>query len=255
MGTATIFVFCTNVFVIESFDMPRLPRTQLIKWFYIVSLSLGGILIIIGFLYNKELIGNIAAAVGSAIIGAVISLLFAGLIQADPLDWIYDSLANHVSILSDDNALSPYRKRLHHYHVTSIKGKRIWRYRIYDFSASIPGRLVADTKAGDAAGQLRPYRIQAGIRGERFILFDKAKDKEEPVTIEVYPTITTPTGQYAGVGIMQTWDGPTFVTRCLLSEIPISNIQAEGDVPDANWHELQAAWDASMKNIEILPGT
>jgi hypothetical protein len=190
-------------------------------------------------------------ALGSSILGAVFSLMFAELTSADAIAHIYKTLNDNFGLQSQEEEISSYRIKLFHYHVTQLDGKKIWRYRIYDFSGpSGTGRLTCTTIAKDRHEKPHAYDAVAGVRNERFIIIDKSRSSpREPPTIEIYPHMGIGClGVFAGVGIMQTWDGPHFITRCMISNVPLMNLKKEGDVPTKEATELDDIWKKSMDN-------
>jgi hypothetical protein len=91
------------------------------------------------------------------------------------------------------------------------------------------------------------YEIAAGLIDERFFIFVKNPASYEPTIIEVYPHMgILGFGVHAGVGFMQTWDGPHFVTRCMFSPASLLDIKEEGDVPERLGSDLDKLWSDTM---------
>jgi hypothetical protein len=224
--------------------------------FFITSSVLGIAFCVIGVLVPSQSLSATMLALGSGIIGAVLSLLFGSLSQSDLAENIYNQLGDHFGFLSDEVHLRPLRKRLHHYHITQIRGEKTWRYRVYDFSQIyVMGRLLTSIEARDGAGHSRRYQIEAGVRESRVILFEKAADSLEPIIIEIYPMMMIAAhNRHSGIGFMQTWDGNHVLTRTLLCEDPIPGIENEGDVSSDHWKSLEDLWKESMeRHHEIFP--
>lgn len=224
--------------------------------FFVVSIILGVSLCVVGSLVTSQSVSTTLLALGSGIIGAVLSLLFASLSQSDLAENIYHQLGDHTGFLSDEALLRPLRKIFHHYHVTQIDGKKVWRYRQYDFSkTTLIGRLHASIEAKDGSGRARRYQIHAGVRESRLILFEKAEESLEPIIIEIYPMMMIAAqNRHAGVGFMQTWDGNHLVTKALFSEDPIQGIENEGDIDPSKFAMIEQLWEDSMKrHHEVLP--
>jgi hypothetical protein len=120
--------------------------------------------------------------------------------------------------------LTRYRELYHHYYVTKVAGRTLWRYRTFDFrDPSAVGRLSATINASDSQNRQHQFKIEAGYREARFFLFSSpVKDNyDEPVSIEIYPLQESKTnGTYCGIGIEQTIDGSHMFYRCFLAQNP-----------------------------------
>jgi hypothetical protein len=208
-------------------------------------------ILLITFSSNSDEYKDSFLSLGSAILGAVFSLMFAEITSVDVVAHIYKRLSDNFGLQSDEVDIDSYRIKLYHYHVTQLNGKKIWRYRIYDFAGpSGTGRLTTTIIATDRNGKPHYYDATAGIRNDRFILIEKSRTSvREPPTIEIYPHMGIGClGVFAGIGVMQTWDGPHFITRCLFSNSPLLNLQAEGDVPTKEAADLDSLWKLSLIN-------
>ncbi|WOB42427.1 hypothetical protein HNI00_04100 [Thermoleptolyngbya oregonensis NK1-22] len=207
----------------------------------------------------------ILSSVGGAIFGAGISLFLGDLIAKNALDEVRNVLSTSLddgfcpresALCSKENEIISYRAKWHHYHVTRMHDKYVWRYRIYDFSNSCsPGKLAAEIFAKDKQGREHKYIVKAGIRDGRFMIFEKAALGNEPVIIEIYPFMGLELqGIHSGIGTMRTWDGNNVLFPCIMSREPIINWKKEGDISEKLFADLDRIWKKDFTNLNaILP--
>jgi hypothetical protein len=80
----------------------------------------------------NDFTAGLLSAVGGGIVGATVSLLVTGGADRDTLQKIRsvveDSLTS--TFLSEETSLEPVRQLWHHYYVTTIKKRDVWRHEL-----------------------------------------------------------------------------------------------------------------------------
>ena len=199
-------------------------------------------------------------AIGAAILGASLGLLASDIFADSVIDKIRTLIEQRINsaFVSAETDASTYRRRWHHYHVTKMKNKYVWRYRIYDFQRfDVPGLLTAHITAIDNQGSMHKYIATAWTKDSRFCIVEKAEVGQEPVIVEIYPYMGMQLhGVHTGVGVMQSWDGEDLLFPCILAQEPVVQAQQEGTLPETVFETLDATWKASFtKKNQILPRT
>jgi len=246
--------------------MKKQPRTIDKYLGFLFGITLLGIALVgWGATISNASYSLILSSVGGAIFGAGISLFLGDLVGKNALDEVKNILSASIddsfcprenALCSKEHEVSSYRAKWHHYHVTRMHDKYIWRYRIYDFSKTcFPGKLAAEISAKDKQGREHKYIVKAGIRDGRFIIFEKAALGNEPVIIEIYPFMGLELqGIHGGIGTMRTWDGNSVLFPCIMSREPIIGWKKEGDIPEKVFVELDRLWKKEFTNLNaILP--
>lgn len=206
-------------------------------------------------LANQEISG-VLTALGGGIVGAVISIMVARASDRETLQHIRDVLEESLtSTLRSDNArLASARHLWHHYFVTTLRGKNVWRYEQYPFHLSAHiGSLAVEINVQADGGLTHTYLVEAFVRNERLTVVSRKADDEVNVFVEVYPQFDGEFSQYFGAGFLRTWDRTNIVTKVILSKRPLLP-DAEGTVPESGAAELDRIWEAGFKSVnEVLP--
>lgn len=216
----------------------------------------GLVLIIWGATNQNSDWSLILSSVGGAIFGASLSLLLADISGKDAVNETKNILSSYLNndLSSLEESIKIYRTKWHHYHVTKMNDRYIWRHRIYDFSCyDIPGQLKAEIVAKDKRGYDHSYIVKAGVRDQRFFFFEKAAVGSEPTIIEVYPSMGLELqGVHCGLGFMRTWDGNDVAFPCMMSRNPVIEFFEENDIPEQFFDDLDLLWKGEFTNLNAL---
>lgn len=202
----------------------------------------------------NELISGLLTAVGGGIVGATISLLVTGGSDRDTLRTIRQVVEGslHSTMISDETALAPVRRRWHHYFVTTIDSKTVWRYECYNFDLSLAvGSVAIAIAVEDEDGLVHRYHVEAAVRGDRLIILSSMIGGEEPVFTEVYPQFLDFKAQHFGIVLMQNWDGFNMLTKTILSRSPLFDAE-EGTVAEEYFEMLEEKWQRGFAQHNVV---
>ena len=204
----------------------------------------------------NELVSGLLTAVGGGIVGATLSLLVTGSSDRDTLRTIRQVVEGslHSTMISDEASLVPVRRRWHHYFVTTIDDRTVWRYERYNFDLSLAvGSVVVAIAIDDETGLTHRYQVEAAVRGDRLIVLSSMIGGDEPVFTEVYPQFLDFKSQHFGVAVMQNWDGFNMLTKTILSRSPLFDAE-EGTVADEHFAMLEEKWERGFAgHNKVLP--
>lgn len=196
-------------------------------------------------------------SVGGAVFGATLGILVAELNARSALADVRALVARDrgSEFTSPDEEIQGYRGVWHHYHRTILEGQLVWRYRRYDFrEGRFPGILLATILARDAKGNSYVYDTRAGVRGQRFVMFETARSGKEPVIVEVYPRMGLDfLGIHCGIGLIQAWSGDDLLTPCMMSKNRVVEWTEEDNVSPDYFDELNAAWERGFQQVDVCP--
>ena len=207
----------------------------------------------------NDITSGLLSAVGGGIVGATISLLVTGSADRDTLrkirSVVEDSLTS--TLLSEESSLEPVRQTRHHYYVTTIKNRDVWRYERYHFDLSLGvSSVTVAISVKDASGRILRYRLEAGVRGDRLIIFSSMLNGQEPVFTEVYPQFVNYKSTHYGIVLMENWDGFNMLSKTILNSHDLLEGEQveEGTVPERFFAQLDAAWEAGFaQHNRVLP--
>ncbi|MGW6644727.1 hypothetical protein [Streptomyces iakyrus] len=206
-------------------------------------------------LLNQEISG-VLTAVGGGMVGAVISILVTRASNQETLQRMTHVLEHSLtsSLRSDNARLTPVRHLWHHYFITTVRGKNVWRYEQYpfDLSANV-GSLAVEIDVESDMGLVNKYLVEAFVRHERLtIVSHKARD-ESNVFVEVYPQFGGELSEYFGIGFVRTWDSTNIVTKVVLSRLPLVP-GSIGTLSDSDCAEMERIWELGFgRQNEVLP--
>lgn len=239
----------------------RLLRRQSVAFLVAAGLA-SALMALLGWVIKptQPLLAEVLVLFGSSGMGACFGMAFAGLGDASAVERIREiieeSLQGGFKVADAD--LDPYRKVWHHYLLTEVQGKYIWRYRLFDFSrVSVPGKLVAtfDVKAPD--GRKQRYHVEGYVASPRLMFVQKTSTGTEPPIVHIYPTATDAFGaMHAGVACLKSWGGKDLTVPVLMSEQPLKlgrETHEEGTLPMATFHVLDEHWriEAARSGLTI----
>ena len=166
----------------------------------------------------------------------------------------FQILLDTIGFASDEDRIKDYRKKWHHYHVTKMGNKFIWRHAIFDFSRiNIKGRLSGEVVFTNKVGENLKYHIEAGMRDDRWVCLAKANKGNEPTMVEIQPFM----GQYHfetyfGVSVIQTWDGEYALTPTIMSKIPVHGSEESEDINAEEAEKLDKLWCEGFGKTHII---
>ncbi len=217
-------------------------------------------LVLIGVMIEtSNAVGSkIIIIVGSSGLGTCFGLVFGSITGSSAIMRIKELIEASVSssLQSSDQALEPYRKVWHSYLRTRIDGRKVWRYRMIDFSRFAPsGKLIATLTVPGTDSSTHTYYVEAYLVRSRLIVVQNAAQGSEEPVIGVYPSA----GQHfrsflAGIIYLQAWDGSQFLTAGLMSSSPlVSGKQSYpiGTLPDETFSDLDQLWEREARGLGI----
>jgi hypothetical protein len=100
----------------------------------------------------------------------------------------------------------------------------------------------------DTSGRTLRYRLEAGVRGDRLIIFNSMLNGQEPVFTEVYPQFVNYKGTHYGIVLMENWDGFNMLSKTTLSSHDLLDGEQveEGTVPERFFAQLDGEWEAGF---------
>lgn len=238
-----------------------------------VVLGIGVLLIAFGIAYQAatstgdrrpstldQIVSGIAAAVGGGALGAGINTIVVQKYEQDVLKEIQAVVAESVRarFTSDHDELNMFRRDWHHYYLTQAGGKVGWWYQTYNFSKSVAiGSITEETSVLDSDGSSHAYLTEAGVRGQRFILFETRQGGSEASVIEIYPTPRGFQTVHTAITFLQSWDSTNLVTKSILSRRPLIDGIVGGRVSDVHANTLDEVWrnDFLSQNKVLIEDT
>lgn len=251
-------VMLANVNCIDQVGLSKMKANRTL-FLNIAFLVAGVSLIGWGASIQKDSImaANVFISIGGGLMGVGFSSITTYFNDIDILNIIKNSLS--AKITSEENAISKYRIKWYHYHLSRMNGKYIWRFCFYDFSKSYDiGRLTSKVDVINSKGEKVIYTIEALRRGTNvvFIQYPEIQSNEEPM-IEVFPFMGKHyLSPYYGMMYIESWDGTEILAPSIISEIKVQNWAKIGNVDEATGLELSKMWKQNFNDkIDIFPLT
>jgi hypothetical protein len=202
-------------------------------------------------------VSAIVSSLGAGVVGAALSMVIARSADRDGRE---DLLAQLSRVLgagfsSDETDLRPLRADWHHYHVTALDGRYVWRYQLIRLSRSPSvGSLRSWLEVGDGKGHVLEYLVEAGVRGSHAILLFTVAGGVGYESTEVLPQLLTRgyRSHHCGIGLYQTWDGTDTVGRVLLSRSPIVPSGPGAAVADEHSARLDELWERDFPGRDAI---
>jgi hypothetical protein len=166
----------------------------------------------------------------------------------------FQVLLDTIGFASDEERIKNFRQKWHHYHVTKMGNKYLWRHAIFDFSRlDVKGRLTGEVVFTNKAGEKLRYHVEAGMRDDRWVCLAKPIIGNEPTMVEIQPFM----GQYYfenqfGVAVIETWDSEFALTPTIMSKNPINGTDGIETIPPAISEELDKMWESGFKKMHII---
>lgn len=228
----------------------RLLRRQSTA-FLLVAVLASALAALLGWVIKPThpLLAEVLVLFGGSGMGACFGVTFASLGNASAVERIREIIEEslHSGFKVADADLAPYRKIWHHYLLTEVQGKYIWRYRTFDFSrVHVPGKLVATFDVKTPDGREQRYHIEAYVASPRLLFVQKAATGTEPPIVHIYPTATDTFGSlHAGLACLKSWGSKELTVPVLMSEQPLklgNGAFEEGTLPASTFHILDERW-------------
>jgi len=229
------------------------------KWYfgsyrgYFLLLILTGILMVAwGTTISTAFPSQLLIALGAAIVGASLSLLFGSISDYQIPKILAESL--DPDFTSDESTIQPYRQKYHLYRVTEINEKPVWKHSVFDFSHYAGnGKLIAQETTFSPEGEACLYRVQAGMRDERLIIFIKALTGKEPTAVCIFPSFGKDyKKRNCGLHIHENWDGKEQINPCILTLVPIREWIEDKNIPIEIEKELMQIWNKGITDFSNL---
>ncbi|MFI6133267.1 hypothetical protein [Micromonospora sp. NPDC051141] len=172
---------------------------------------------------SNGVIAAVVGALGAGIVGAATSIAISRLADRDGRDDLGAMLRRTLGarFVSSEDALPQLRATWHHYHVTTLEGRLVWRHMRWSLDG--PQRISSITvkiDVPDGLGRTLAYSVEAGIRGGHAVLLITAETGGASAqATEIFPDFATRGYRpvHAGVGVFEMWDGRPTVGRVILS--------------------------------------
>jgi hypothetical protein len=201
-------------------------------------------------------VSGVLTAIGGGIVGAVISIMVARASDRETLQHMTNVLEESLTstLRSDNGRLASVRYPWHHYFLTTLRGKHVWRYEKYPFHLSAHvGSLAVEIDVRTDSGLTFKYLVEAFVRHERLIVVSRKAGDESNVFVEVYPQFSGEFSEYFGSGFVRTWDATNIVTKVILSRLPLVH-SPEGTLTEEECAELDRIWALGFRRLnEVLP--
>ena len=99
------------------------------------------------------------------------------------------------------------------------------------------------------------YKINAGIRDDRFIMFERAVVGNEPALVEIFPSMGKAFYDYhCGLVLVESWSGTNLLSPCIMSQNPIHQWDIEGSVNENVSKKLDEVWKKTFfTKTKVLP--
>lgn len=166
----------------------------------------------------------------------------------------FQAILDTIGFASDEERIKNFRQKWHHYHVTKMGNKYIWRHAIFDFSRlNVKGRLTGEVIFTNMAGEKLSYHVEAGMRDDRWVCLAKPTIGNEPTMVEIQPFM----GQYYlekqfGVAVVQTWDGEFILTPAIMSKKPIQGTEGIENISPEISEQLDKIWNDGFRKMHII---
>ncbi|MEV2241085.1 hypothetical protein [Micromonospora sp. NPDC049891] len=197
---------------------------------------------------SNGVIAAVVGALGAGIVGAAMSTGISRLADRDGRDDLGAMLRRTLDarFVSPEDALAQLRATWHHYHVTTLNDRLVWRHMRWRFDRpqSI-GSITATISVPDGLGRNLAYTVEAGVRGGHAVMLITADTSGSSAqATEIFPDFATHgyRAVHAGVGVFEMWDGRLTIGRVILSRDPV--IRDMGDtIPEKDASTLDVLWE------------
>lgn len=229
--------------------------------FLLLAILTSVFIIIIGIQLDGNLTfwSKLLIILGGSGLGTCVGLVFGGITDSSALqrvrELVEESLSSSLS--APDQELEAFRKTWHHYILTRIKEKVVWRYRRLDFSrTSVPGKLVTEFNVPGPGGDPHTYNIEGFLAEPRLVFIQTPAGGTEPPIVHIYPRATERFRiQHAGIALLQSWDGDNLMVPVLMCATPLDlelGDYTEGTLPNQAYSILNINWQREAKRVGLV---
>lgn len=110
------------------------------------------------------------------------------------------------------------------------------------------GTLSSAIIEEDDEGQAYPGIIEAGVRDERLVVFQKPYSGE-PTIVYLFPYSGKGIlRKHAGISVMESWVMSPIVSKVILTPDAICSYTTRGKVPDHAAKECEKVWEENFKS-------
>jgi hypothetical protein len=197
----------------------------------------------------QSIVSAIVGSLGAGVVGAALSIVITRSADRDRREDLVAHLSQTLGarFSSDEADIQALHADWHHYHVTAIDGRYVWRYLFIRFSRSpAVGSLQTWLEADDGKGHVLEYLVEAGIRGSHAILLlTSTTGGVGDESTAVLPHLLTRSyrSHHCGVGLYQTWDGTDTIGRVIISRRPLMPTGPNATVADEHSGQLDELWE------------
>jgi hypothetical protein len=147
---------------------------------------------------TTAIVNTMAAAIvgslGAGIVGAALSMVITRVIDRARTQDFATVLSRSLTarFISSSEELDAIRGDWHHYHLTSMDGRSVWRYTRHrlDRSPEI-NSIQTYVDVTDARGDKHRYNVEAGVRGTKgILLLQRARGGTSSEAVEIFPSLT-----------------------------------------------------------------
>jgi hypothetical protein len=204
------------------------------------------------------LVASLLTTLGAGLVGAILGIAITEYLEKSSMEQVKEMLTGTLrsKFLSAENDLEQLRRPLYKYHATQFEGKYVWRIFIYHFESSVGvGTLEVRNDFTDEAGDLNKTFVEAGIRGDRLVLFGtRITGGQEQPSISIYPGMTAGYKNYhCGVSFIESYDSQEAIVRTIVSYSPLVP-EESGFLSDASGRKLDNLWakDIAARSTILL---
>ena len=210
---------------------------------------------------SNEVVASVVGSLGAGVVGAALSILITNLANRDGRDDIIGLLSEMVGarFASSERELSVLRTNWHHYHVTTVGGRYVWRHIRFhsDRWSASDGSLRYRTRVTDGQGHAYEFTAEVGVRGSHVVLLNNGAEGEIGAqSTEIFPLFLAHGYRpyHCGIGAYRTWDNRNIVGKIIMSREPIAPADDDGSISEDHFGRLDDVWDSDFKGQhELLP--
>jgi hypothetical protein len=229
--------------------------------FLIILAVLGAVIIILGLTLRigAPFASSLLLSLGGSALGGALSITFGRIFEPSQLRTLIDTCAesNRSSLLAaGEEKYAFLRKRMHSYlRSRNVDGSCVWRYRIFDFSASFtPGHLHTVVEVPHSKGKTRKFIYDGYVCGDHLVLIGQPMEPgTEQHVVHVFPDAikNVQHGWIAGICFVDSYDGKKLITPTLLSDDAVTTQTVVGAASEADALTIYDRWKTQMGDRQL----
>ena len=227
---------------------------------------IGVLLVALGVLYSSAAVHNgntslvntvisqVAVAIGGGVLGAGLNTVIVRRFERDVLEEITSCVEASLTarFVSSEQELRPLRRDWHHYYVSQVGRQRRWWSQPMPFgNTDGVGSIRLSMPVIDGGGRVHSYTAEAGVRSNTLIVLNTNDRGNENCSVDVYPAVNGYRTVYAGIAMLESWDGDNVVTRCLMSLEPLV-AGSPGPLSETESAQLDQEWTDAFRSTVLL---